>query len=353
MDDVAQIARHRAELVAAWSSARHGVHALAKEHYASSYAMCFEVCKRTWTEKKMIRVHMHVLLRRGDARIRVRSMESLRLLGSQPFATHEDLTRSKRASNFQAQYYCVAPKIGQVFSHSTAAAYLDFPVNADWVWSLLQAEKMSLDAAEAEFIKVVKNLPRHLSHLQELRKVHEEKRLQEVIERKELKFRKHRCAFKKIPKVVAFQAAFRTDQSRRKFLVLDGPSRMGKTEFVRSMVEPVAILELNCASCVDPPLADFNAGKHKLVLMDEGTVEMVLRNRKLFQCPNARVQLGTSATNCFSYSVYLNDCMLVVCSNSWAVQLSRTPLEGAKWIEANQIYVHVSEPLWVKPQGGS
>ena len=153
--------------------------------------------------------------------------------------------------------------------------------------------------------------------------------------------------------MAAFQAAYRTDQSRRKFLVLDGPSRMGKTEFVRSMVEPAAILELNCASCVDPPLADFNARKHKLVLMDEGTVEMVLRNRKLFQCPNARVQLGTSATNCFSYSVYLNDCMLVVCSNSWAVQLSRTLAEGAKWIEANQIYVHVSEPLWVKPQGGS
>ena len=118
------------------------------------------------------------------------------------------------------------------------------------------------------------------------------------------------------------------------------------------MVEPTAILELNCAPCVDPPLADFNAAKHRLVLMDEGTVEMVLRNRKLFQCPNARVQLGTSATNCFSYSVYLNDCMLVVCSNSWAFRLSRTMCEGAGWVEANQIYVHVSEPLWVKPTGG-
>ena len=48
----------------------------------------------------------------------------------------------------------------------------------------------------------------------------------------------------------------------------------------------------------------------------------------MFQCPNALVQLGMSATNIHSYAVYLNDCMLVVCSNSWAVQLSATPMDG-------------------------
>ena len=147
VDGVAQVLRDRVELVAAWSRARHEVHALAKEVYASSYAMCFEVCKRTWTDQQQVRVHMHVLLRRSDTRIRIRSMECLRLLGGTPYATHEDLTRSKRASNYQAQYYCVAPKSGQVFSHSTAAAYLDFPVNAEWIWTLLQAEKMTRESA--------------------------------------------------------------------------------------------------------------------------------------------------------------------------------------------------------------
>ena len=68
----------------------------------------------------------------------------------------------------------------------------------------------------------------------------------------------------------------------------------------------------------------------------------------MFQCPNALVQLGMSATNIHSYAVYLNDCMLVVCSNSWAVQLSATPMEGAEWAKANQVYVHVSEPLWIQ-----
>ena len=57
-----------------------------------------------------------------------------------------------------------------------------------------------------------------------------------------------------------------------------------------------------------------------------------------------------SAASCHSYSAYLNDCMLVVCSNSWAAQLFRTPSEGAKWVETNQVYVHVSQPLWIKPE---
>ena len=84
--------------------------------------------------------------------------------------------------------------------------------------------------------------------------------------------------------------------------------------------------------------------------MDEGTVGMILKNRKLFQCPNSKIQLATSATNCHSYSVYLNDCMLVVCSNSWAAQLALESHDGSKWIEANQIYVHVDEPLWIRPE---
>ena len=91
--------------------------------------------------------------------------------------------------------------------------------------------------------------------------------------RKELVFKEHRKAFRRIPRVEAFRAAYRAPQSRRKFLVLDGPSRTGKTEFVRSMVEPVAILELNCASCMDPPMADFDASTHRLVLFGEGSLK--------------------------------------------------------------------------------
>ena len=42
---------------------------------------------------------------------------------------------------------------------------------------------------------------------------------------------------------------------------------------------------------------------HSLILVDEASVQMVLKNRKLFQAPNALVTLGTSPTNRDAYSV--------------------------------------------------
>ena len=172
--------------------------------------------------------------------------------------------------------------------------------------------------------------------------------LVEEIARKEKHLNYERKPWQVIPEVVEWQRDIEVTRARRKFLVLDGPSRMGKTEFVRSLIEPVAILELNCASCLDPPLASFEAHRHRLILMDEGTVEMVCRNRKLFQCPNSFVQLGMSATNCHSYEVYLNNCLVVVCSNNWRAQLEKAPYEAGEWVVANQVYLYVSEPLWIR-----
>ena len=93
-------------------------------------------------------------------------------------------------------------------------------------------------------------------------------------------------------------------------------------------------------------MKSFDHTLHKLVLFDEGSVDMVIRNKKLFQAPNSLVSLGTSATNCFSYHVYVNNTMLVICSNTWKAQLSRTPMDDAQWIMANQVLVDVSSPLW-------
>ena len=101
-----------------------------------------------------------------------------------------------------------------------------------------------------------------------------------------------------------------------------------------------------CVLCGPPPLVSFDYRKHKVVLFDEASVELVLRNRKLFQCPNAMVALGTSATNCHSYNVYVNNTMLVICSNGWQEQLRKSDWDGAQWILANQVYVAVTSPLW-------
>ena len=97
---------------------------------------------------------------------------------------------------------------------------------------------------------------------------------------------------------------------------------------------------------MDPPLRAFDLALHSLILFDEASVGMVLKNRRLFQAPNVPVTIGTSPTNQAAYDVFLHHTMLVLCSNSWTQQLLTTPAGEAAWITANQVLVSVTEPMF-------
>ena len=47
------------------------------------------------------------------------------------------------------------------------------------------------------------------------------------------------------------KAATQPFQRRKKFLVLEGPSGLGKTEFIKDLFGLEKVLELNCGSCGD------------------------------------------------------------------------------------------------------
>ena len=135
-------------------------------------------------------------------------------------------------------------------------------------------------------------------------------------------------------------------RDRRKFLVLDGPSRMGKTAFACSLVAPGATLEVNCAGVLDPPLRAFSRKHHRLILFDEASTRMVLKNRRLFQAPNTAVTVGSSPTNALAYDLYLNGTLLVAASNNWEKELAALPSEDRSWLDANMVYVLVKEKLF-------
>ena len=90
-----------------------------------------------------------------------------------------------------------------------------------------------------------------------------------------------------VPEVEAWEATFETVQLRCNFLVLDGPSKMGKMLFCRSRAlgKPESLLEIDCAGADTPDLMHYEFGTHTMVLCDEGSAEMVLRYKKLFQAP--------------------------------------------------------------------
>ena len=73
---------------------------------------------------------------------------------------------------------------------------------------------------------------------------------------------------------------------------------------------------------------------------------MVLKYKKLFQASAAYVTLGSSRTNCHAYTIWCHSVMFVIASNKWASQKAKLELEDAAWLDANSVYVAVTEPLW-------
>ena len=171
--------------------------------------------------------------------------------------------------------------------------------------------------------------------------------IEDLIARRNVAIASTRRPFRKIPAVDAWVRELSAPRDRRKFLVLDGPTRMGKTAFAFSVVEAGASLEVNCAGVEDPPLRAFNRSKHRLILFDEASTHMVLKNKRLFQAPNTPVIVGSSPTNALAYSVLLGDTLLVVSSNDWARELAALPESQRDWLVGNMVFVSVQEKLYL------
>ena len=153
-----------------------------------------------------------------------------------------------------------------------------------------------------------------------------------------------------LPEVDAWQKQYAKVSDRYSFLVLGGPSGVGKTRFVqgRLVEKPEQALVLDCADAVVPALkGNFDRRHHALILFDEAHAEMIIRCKKLFQASINPTTYGSSATNCNIHTVWLHAIKLVIASNVWQDELDRLDKADKKWIEDNSFYVHVDRKLWV------
>ena len=254
----------------------------------------------------------------------------------------------RRSCQLSAMYYVSAPKIGQIASLSSIQPYKDYGVNAEWVWNLLQQEKISHRDARLEFIRGKKNLGRHLANLDVLATELAAQEVEEGIRLKNIELAANRKQMKAIPEVTAWLRELTATRDRKKFLVLNGPSRLGKTQFAISLFGADRTLEVNCASADHPPLRAFSPAQHKCVVFDEAPTQMILKNKRLFQSPNCQVIIGLSPTNMNAYPVYLNDAALVICTNTWVHELAALKDADASWLRENMVFVDVNTPLWVE-----
>ena len=99
-------------------------------------------------------------------------------------------------------------------------------------------------------------------------------------------------AFKPQPLLKVFQEQFKVIRSRYKFFVANGDSCTGKTVWAKHITGNTAeVYYVNCASCPEPDLRLLKA-HHKVILLDEASPAMILRQKLLIQGPPDFVSLG-------------------------------------------------------------
>ena len=334
---------------AAWDEIREHGQTVKKKLGGTDVSICLEVCPETFRLQQVIRLHVHCFVLSTNRPMVWKPNRVYHLFGSAPsLSTNCPLGGSSKGRNLWSGFlYCCMPeKKGTVCCDSTKAPYEGFMVNANWIMNYVQSGKLCREVARKMLVRVgtasrlVKELDNQEAEI-EREAIAEARRAAEIMLARETR------PVKSYPEVQSFMQQFSVAQHRYKFLVLAGQSRVGKTEFARTLCDPgYETLEINCAGGAEPDLRAYRLSRHGLILFDEIVASQVTNQRKLFQAGHSEVQLGCSATNCHSYPVFVWRKKMVLASNCWHESVASLPPDAMDWIKQNCIVLNIKEKMY-------
>lgn len=348
VDEAVVRCRQESVVINVWEEFKEFGAELAKTLRCSDHSVCMEICAETLASSDIARCHMHMWMRHNK-NIFVPDMDSLAFGSITPhFASViGGMAVSNRSASFVGMLYTSSLKYGSVFSHGTRQPFSGYLVQPSWLMNFLQGGKITMETCKSGIIKSCQNVARYLTDLQMLETHYRNEKFEAEQRRVSKVLAARKRPFIDIPSVQTWLQQYSDDNFRYKFLVLDGPSRFGKTTFVTSLLgDDQAVLELTCSGGAAIDLKMYQRHKHKLILFDEIEAPQVLSNKKLFQAGPAPVQLGQSQTGMYCYTVFVYRTMLVCSSNCWSESFSKLRQSDAAWIEANQVYVAVDDYLF-------
>ncbi len=337
------------QVVSLWSRVKAHAEVVRRSVSAPDYAVCLEVCPESYMNEGRLQLHFHLFLK-SQTWMSFRRLPWMYLDGAGPNVarTIGGLSQTRQSGNWSGYFYCCVEKEGHLFHLANKRAFKDYLVNTNWVMHLLQSKKLDLDEAKSLVSKCVSGAHRTLQDLNLLETRLEQEALAKEKSTIQEQLAKSLLTWRTYPQVHEWQQQFFQILHRYQFLVLNGPSRLGKTVFARSLCrEGKEVLEINCSSGSEPDLRAYRIRKHDLLLFDEIEAPQVAAQRKLFQAPATEVQLGCSATNCHSYSVWIHCRKLVLATNNWQSSMAKLGKGDREWIEKNSILLEVDAPMWV------
>jgi hypothetical protein len=325
-----------------------------EEYNLKAVTCCIELCCETLEKDNVLRVHLHLCMEAQPMKqIKVKNVYRLAFRGSFPVkgsSANGGYIATKSATNAaSAHYYCRMPKKGMIRHWGTHDPFKHYRINCEWITAFLQAGKLDDVDAIMEYSKCWKSVKMNVENVEynvQLRKRRKlEERVEIVLERTAAK----RSIRKYLPLVEeVYLPHMATEAERHMVLVLDGPSGVGKTSYVKGLCSSAkAYLEINCMNLrVSANLREV-VETIETICFDEASVEWALDNKKILQGPEFPVSMGDSNTGMYSYRRFLNGIKMVICSNKWAKQVSKLKSEEDKaYVHKNFLYVYCDELLY-------
>ena len=216
-------------------------------------------------------------------------------------------------------------------------------MNAEWIMEWWRQEKIDDDLAVREIVRwKCRGAERKVAEMKWLIATKEDfqDKDEQFQVRKDLEkaFKK----FKTYPAIEAWKQGhdkkYWGKVGRFPFLVLEGESKLGKTQLALSLYGANATYVTNCQSCEVPQLVGFNRHQKAAIIFDEASYTMCHSQKAMFQANADGAETGFSKTNVHHKWHWLYGVPLIVCTNNWAK-------EGCPewdWLKANCVHVKIT-----------
>lgn len=329
------------------------------------------------------RVHLHAYLHtprqdhtkratRGSTWLEARLRFRGQLASHHQYAIGTGRNRNDAALK-QGHFYLQAKKLGHVGCRTDYRKWYDFTVSSKWVWDLYKQRKISIEQAILEFVngrdRAAHNVAEILKGDTIAHKVATEaawRRAQQTQPLRpfkppapeELEFL-GQFAFNlaRLPgwrdspaaRAVAQGALEAEALPRRcKFLVYNGPTRLGKTERAAHWFGSTETLVLNCQGVTTPCLREMHTGAWRAVVYDESDWRLPASQRALLQSAPRPITLGQSNCNEAVYNVVMHGVPQIICSNEFWKGCGAEDMEARLWIQGNAWILNIDQKTWVE-----
>ena len=348
LEAVAERCRADPRMVDLWAEVSVAVQGFKKQFPGNYMAWALELCPRTYERSGEVRVHVHVAFLNCGQVLNIPA-HKLVFKGSPPghLSRSFSLLAQRNRNGAAALAYLVVPKSSTVWSECTVELFSDLPLSAMGVFAGLQSRKYTVATARALLQRIPKGIDRHLAELDRFDAEQSARAVAAVREWRARHSSAPRLAWRSYRIVMDWVQQYDCVLDRYRFLVIDGPSQMGKTQYVRGLCGPGELLEVDMSGDASICLRDYSPTRHTTILFDEASPMSVIRAKKLFQAGDSPVAVQTSATNCHAYTVYVAGKRMVIATNIWAQQLRKMDQEDVEWLQANSYYLHIMTPMWI------